>query len=643
VALPARLTDGLSTFEGDGPDSVVTTRMAGIRPYVEWDLGAPTHLVAATAQADNNDAYRLSGSADGVRYEPLWDIGTVNEPGMRRRTTRQLDAVVRFVRFEALSGDQIFAATEVSAYCELPTPWPPTPLVRDTRPFTTARSGNIESTKLLVGLVSFPLLFFWLPRLSRRRARPVLLGILIASAVAWTNVGQFHSGVVVHYWDMFHYFMGSKYFPENGYFELYRCGAQAEREAGRGAEVDKRTFRDLEDGRVYPGEWSRTFEGRCRAHYSPERWQAFRSDWEAFRGQFVDREMAEAFFDHGYNATPLNTAWLRAWTRHLTPTTSTLTWLTRLDVVSLVATVGVLWWGFGAVPATVAAVVLGVGAPWGYGWIGGCLGRQTWLLCAAAGFALLARDRPFWGATALTLSGLLRLFPFVFVGAVGLWALVRAVRTRRFDKTVRHYFAGFAVTMVVGLITAGVAVGFPAYREFAQVFQRHSSTPAANEIGLSSLLAWQADDAPPDPHLTDPTESWTNDNLHHRIERRPLWALAVTVSLGVIVLAAWHGATPVVCAALSGLLLFSLLPMTSYDYGWLVLLIALAKWRPTTLPRLVAFATFTQALSLFGGMGTMLAQHLFYSVVCGVLLVSLVPWRELLEGRAFAELPPPPA
>ena len=644
VANPERLTDGVSTFEGDAPESKAASRMTGLRPFVEWDLGEPMQVVAATLQADNNDAYRVTGSLDGRHYEPLWQIGTVSDPGLRERTSRELDGTARFVRLEALSGDQVYAASELKIYCQLPEPWPPARVVRDNRVRSPGATwfGQIESWKVVFGLVSMPLLLYLLPRLRRRRAQQGLVSVLVlTSAITWANLGRLHGdGSPVHYWDMFHYFMGTKYFPELGYFELYRCAAAAEHEAGRGHELDRLPIRDLETNLVYPGEWSRTHEGRCRASFSRERWQEFRADLETFRKQFTEHTLPQAFADHGFNATPFNTAWLRLWTRRLTPTPATLSALSGLDAAALALVVAFLWWGFGAVPATAAAVLLAVGAPWSYGWVGGCLGRQTWLACAAAGFALLARGRPFGGAVALTLSGMLRLFPFVFVGAVGLWVLVRALQARRLCRDGRRYLAGFALAVALSTAISTAAVGFPAHRQFLHVFQRHSHSPAANDIGLSFLLGWDADDASADIRLTEPTESWIHDHLNRREERRPLWVLAVAVSLGVVVLAAWQGAPPAACAALAGLLLFSLLPMTSYDYSWLALLVALARFRPAVLPRLIAFALFTQALFLFGGVSTVLGQHYLITIACGILLVSIVPWRELLEGRAFGQSTP---
>jgi hypothetical protein len=233
----------------------------------------------------------------------------------------------------------------------------------------------------------------------------------------------------------------------------------------------------------------------------------------------------------------------------------------------------------------------------------------------------------------LTLAGLLRLFPFVFVGAVGLWAIVNAIKARRLDVASRRFLAATALTCAVVMPVAGAAVGFDSYRGFAHVFERHSSSPVANHLGLSTLLSWRAGESTEslaNNQLTDPFERWENHQLTRRAEERPLWTFAIVVSLAIIVLSAWRGASAAECAALSGLLLYCALPMTSYDYTWLVVLVALAPRRPRILPALLAFALFTHLLFVFGG-DEIEKQHLLGSAVCGVLLAYCVPWRALWD------------
>jgi hypothetical protein len=615
--------------------------MNGARPFVEWDLGEPVHLVAAAVQADNNDAYRLLGSLDGKVYEPLWSIDTVQSPGLRERSTRELDKTVRLVRFEALSGDHVLAASEVRVFCEVPTPWPPSSVVRSqpvNDPVGT-HLWQVQSFKIVFGLLAFPILFYLFPTWSVRARRRVAAAFIVLAALCWVQFGYFHGTSSIHYWDSFHYFMGTKYFPEAGYFELYRCGAAAERELGYGAELDKTSFRDLTDNRLFPGDWTRTPAGRCRAHFSPERWSAFKADLEAFRPLFFGHTLPEAFADHGFNATPLNTAWLRLFTHSLTASRTHVIVLNQLDNVALAATLAALFWGFGMVPGLVMALVLGIGAPWDYHWVGGSIGRATWLFCLALGFALLRRGFPLSAGAAMVVAGLLRLFPFVFVGGVGIWLFVGVISKKRLETDAKRFLLGGALALSLGVVTAGVAVGFGSYKDFSYVFVRHSSTPLSNHVGLSTLLGWSAgesSDSLADAHLTNPFEKWEAAEMRHRVERRPIWLTAIAISLAVIAMAAWRGAPAVVCASLAGLLVFAALPMTSYDYTWLIALIALAERRWRVGAAVLAFAVFTQVLFVFGG-DTMEAQHLWISVACGVLLVYVAPWKELFP---VPEAPP---
>jgi hypothetical protein len=281
---------------------------------------------------------------------------------------------------------------------------------------------------------------------------------------------------------------------------------------------------------------------------------------------------------------------------------------------------------------------------WSYHWVGGCLARHFWLFFVASGVALLNRERHGLGGAALTIAGLLRLFPFVFVGAAGIWLIVNAIRERRISVAGRRFLAGAAIAFVVGVGAAGATVGFDSYSRFAHVFQRHSHSAMTNQFGLSTLLVWTAGEDPPDmldARLTNPFEKWETTLLRHRVERRPLWAVGVIVSLAVIVLSAAGGASAAECVALAGLLLFSTLPMTSYDYTWVVVLVALARSRPVVLPALLSFAVFTLLLFVVGGeaMGT---QHVLGSIACLVMLAMGVPWKELWErALAAASLGPP--
>jgi hypothetical protein len=627
--------------EGDPPAVPTVTSMKGLRPYVEWDLGEPTHLVAASVQADNNDSYRISVSLDGQSYASLWDVDRTNESGIRERVKRDLSGEARYVRFEALSGDQVYAAAEVKVYCEVPAVWPPARIVRDPDKPQPREIGDgvVQSSRLVVGLLAFPLLFLVYPRLRARGRRRLSIGLIVVAGLAWFQFGRFISGTPLHYWDMFHYFMGSKYFPETGYFELYRCGAKAEREAGNDAEIDKTPIRNLETNDQYPGEWSRTEEGKCRARFSAERWASFRADIQAFHGVFAGHKVPDAFSDHGFNGTPPTAVWLRMWTHNLSASRSHLVALTMIDSAALILSVVATYWAFGSLAAAVVAVALGVGSFWSFHWVGGTLGRHVWLACCAWGVALLAKKRFFGGGAALVAAGLLRLFPFGFLGGAVLWAIVKSIKERRIDPDGKRLVAGAALAFTLGNAITVAAVGTHSYRDFAHVFDRHSHTPSGNQLGLMTLLAYDVGQQTlVDTRLTEPSEPWTHRQLQRRIERRPIWAVTTLFAVGAVVLSAAAGYTAAECTALAGLVIFCLLPMTSYDYTWLVVLAAFAARRPKILPALLAFAVLSHVLILFGGEASMLEQHLIGSALCFAMLV----WVADVPGLYRRFVGPPP-
>src|SRR5690606_19736531 len=152
------------------------------------------------------------------------------------------------------------------------------------------------------------------------------------------------------------------------------------------------------------------------------------------RPQFIYHPFEAVRRDHGYNATPIHTAWLRLWTSWLTASEANLIALAQLDSLALVLAIVALWWGFGGRIAAAAAVTIAVGYEWGYQWVGGSLGRHTWLASAAVGLAALRRERPALGAAALTLATLLRFIPGVFLGGMGLVVLLQAARRRHLDR-----------------------------------------------------------------------------------------------------------------------------------------------------------------------------------------------------------------
>jgi len=170
--------------------------------------------------------------------------------------------------------------------------------------------------------------------------------VLLAFAV-FHNFGKPRSGTFVHYGEMFHYYLGSKYFNELGYYELYKAVIVADAEqdnvlAGLPFYTDLTNYKNLRrDTAVRDAT-------RVRGLFSEARWSAFKDDVAFFKTATGMPRSAVLFvllMDHGYNASPVSTAVLGAIT-NVVPVTQ-LPLLASIDVLLVAAMIGLVFWTFG--------------------------------------------------------------------------------------------------------------------------------------------------------------------------------------------------------------------------------------------------------------------------------------------------------
>src|SRR6185503_1213065 len=137
-----------------------------------------------------------------------------------------------------------------------------------------------------------------------RRQLLVLVGVL--SFLAYFNFGAFHFGNYTHYWDTYHYYVGSKYFKEMSFDRLYDCASVADSEdPSLRRRVELRKIMNLRTNVLGSTTEILAHPELCKAPFTPERWQMFKKDIEYFRNRHGVKRWEEAQTDHGYNATPV--------------------------------------------------------------------------------------------------------------------------------------------------------------------------------------------------------------------------------------------------------------------------------------------------------------------------------------------------
>ncbi|MGK0361858.1 MAG: hypothetical protein ACI9U2_004176, partial [Bradymonadia bacterium] len=400
-------------------------------------------------------------------------------------------------------------------------------------------------------------------RLGRLARYTALLSVVVAGGLAWVNFGTFHGSRSVHYWDSFHYYMGSKYFKETRYHLLYHCAAIGEVDDGRLEEFKTRKIRDLRNNELLPAMPQLSRDAECRANFTPARWSAFRQDLRLFRKKMGSAWWKKMFKDHGYNASPVwnmvgNAFANHGWLDHIPPPEFTnspanlrtkskaerakirknfndvqvpafesrIQTLALLDAVLYIGIFVLIGWAFGLEVCALALAVLAIGYPWAYFWTGGGFGRVPWLFMATAGICLMKRGWPLLGGFAVTWTTLLRAFPGAIAAGIVLRVGWNIVRHRTVTRIHRRVIVGAILGLAV-LIPASLpsSDGIGAYQEFLGNSMKHKQTPLTNHMGLPMLVAWGPKLVArhtKDSRLEDPFKIWKETRLSTLEDRKVL-------------------------------------------------------------------------------------------------------------------------
>jgi hypothetical protein len=372
--------------------------------------------------------------------------------------------------------------------------------------------------------------------------RRVLLGATAVAAFA-TNFNLF-VWTGLHRHELYHYYLGSKYFPELGYFGLYVCSVQAAAEDG----FDPATLRELTDLRSKERRTAAevlAVAPACRESFAPERWSAFRADVGSFRAWMGDPLWIGVLRDHGYNPSPAWTLFGRSIASIVPATPDGLWQIAKIDTVLLIVLFGALAAVFGFDVACIAAIAWGACGHARYQWTGDAFLRQLWLTASMLGLAALYRGRAALGGALLAVATLERVFPGAFLLGFGARELVHWARNRRSSPELWRFVAGasFATILVVGLATWVAGRGVGAWREFGENTRGMLSFTPRNALGLDYALSFTMV-PPPEGLGENETERGEIIQSYRRrtLEARAPWRIAALALFGALFAAAmWRG------------------------------------------------------------------------------------------------------
>ena len=586
------LTDETLAPEGAVWDAPLAAILETGASTVTWDLGEVTNIRALAVQADANDTYNVWGSVDGQTYKLMGQIDPAAGHGLRMRTLEiGAGMPARFLRVGEGKGDSFYSVSEVAAYCQTPSPFPPQMKVVDAPAATAPKtyldywnndvSAHWEMILAMLGCDSFcggsgSLVGLGMAAFKRRLRRDPAWGDGRTGLPHLLQLWFLHFPNFIHGWDTFHYFIGSKYFKELHYERLYECVAMADaEEPPLRRRVELRKLTNLRTNVVETTDDILAHPERCKAHFTPARWEAFRQDLRYFRTLENPRRWDDAQTDHGFNGTPvwniLGTAPDQPRAAGQSPDRgrSRQHRCRVADHHDGTAVVG-LRLARGDRGADRVCHQLSVAL---------VLDRRIylrwdWLFWMGVGVCMMKKERLFWAGAAIMYAALLRIFPgFLFVAPL-IALLVHYVKTRAWDRRFVRLFMGAAVAFAVLVPISFATSGGPTiYGPFIRNTIKHSETPLTNYMGLRTVTAFrpsQTADRMNSPGMTDPWLRWKEARLKAAREAMPLYVSLVVCFL-VLVTLAIRGVDPWVTLVLSATLITFGSELTCYYYAFLII------------------------------------------------------------------------
>jgi hypothetical protein len=405
-------------------------------------------------------------------------------------------------------------------------------------------------------------------------------GLGIVSYVGSDDLGATN---FVHKWELFHYYLGSKYPEELGYKRLYVCAAiaQSELDNNQRKEVLARKIRDLETDEIQEAAPVLEHPEACKDHFTSARWKMFKRDVSWFRHNSNKGFWEGMQTDHGYNPPPV-------WTMsgHLfgsffpTATNGSMRVLASLDTVVFALTFFFVWWAFGLPTCCLALLFWGTQFPADGYFTGGAFLRQDWLLFLVLSACLLRKHYWALAGAALATSALLRVFPAIFFAGILVVAVAHLYKHRRLANHHVRVFVGALAASAV-LVTASVAVaGNDAYPGFVEHIALHHRTPLTNNMGLSVMLSYTPAgraELTRDKSQLDEFGKWAAMHSAALAKRRPMYLSLNAFFAVVFMMTVRRIKTLWIAMALSAILVVTIPTLTCYYYSFFIVTALLAK------------------------------------------------------------------
>ncbi len=320
---------------------------------------------------------------------------------------------------------------------------------------------------------------------GHRGVAPLVFGLAATAFCAFGPRGL--ASGEIHTWNWYHFYLGSKYFPELGYSGLYEqtLAAQIE-DGGPLAGVD--SIRDLKTYQVVEVNQS----GMHRSgSFSEQRWREFKSDVASLAPRLSLQTWKRVLRDRGYNMTPTWDVIFGSLAQVVDLRSETNLQLVQwIDAGCLIAILLLVGRAFGWLTAAVFAAAFLAFPPTAGRLLGGMV-KYEWFFAFALVPVLLKREQPLAAGVALGTAACLRVFPAVFVSGFVVKTAVSLCRRNGLPSAEIRVIAGFALALSIGVLI-GIARpgGVQRWVDFARniTVHNHEMEIGDGRLGLAHLF-----------------------------------------------------------------------------------------------------------------------------------------------------------
>lgn len=471
---------------------------------------------------------------------------------------------------------------------------------------------------------------------SERVVFAVSLALLFVTVLYqnhWDRTKQMYQNTKIRTWNMYHYFIGSKYFDELHYHDLYLQTILADREdTNRLKKVTR--VRDLTDYRTK--RISQILPDERNERWSDQRWAEFKKDLRVFLPKAGKRTWVRILRDRGYNPTPFwNTIGSTLSHGIDIKQNGKLLFATSIDFILYAIMIGFLIWAFG-IEAAMLSFLAFILLPFSVGRVVAGYVQYDWLAGIVAGVCLIKKRRPIAAAIALGFSTMARVFPLILTAGLGAPALRKLVKTRKIDKFYIKFVAAFLIVVAIGIVIGSISTwGFSGWLKWKDNISLHNyeMTFGEGRVGLKHIFI----------HKLGEKHHWENPDERKKVLPTQIHFYYVAAALFLILFFPTIWFRDDVNAVISAMILMYILLVPSHYYWSILMLLPLwivskeEPWTPALIPSLTAFVVpagfYIHAL----GQNDPLARYIRFDWILGLCFLALMGVSIFHSVRRFQE------